>query len=96
MLIAHKIELRPTPEQAAYLNQACGARRHCYNQLLAHFSQPGVKWSKAAAYQHYISKRAGRFYVSILVDTEDYNPQAPDQPSVGVDFGIKDLATLSR
>lgn len=193
MLSAHKIELRPTPEQAVYLNQACGARRHCYNHLLDHFSQPGVKWSKAAAYQHYmtvlrvqfpwyaevssrvtrnaiddldaalkgffrrvkngsktpgypqfkkkdindsfalrepakfdvdgrtlrieklptrlamrqplrftgrtkqatISQRAGRFYVSILVDTEDYNPHAPDQPSVGVDFGIKDLATLS-
>ena len=193
MLIAHRIELRPTPEQAVYLNQACGARRHCYNQLLDHFSQPGVKWSKAAAYQHYmtvlriafpwysevssrvtrnaiddldaafkgffrrikngskkpgyprfkkkdvndsfalrepskfavdgrtlrierlktrikmrqplrftgqtkqatISKRAGRFFVSVLVETQDYNPHAPDQPSVGVDFGIKALAVLS-
>ena len=193
MLIAHRIELRPTPEQASYLNQACGARRHCYNQLLDHFSQPGVTWSKAAAYQHYmtvlrvqfpwysevssrvtrnaiddldaafkgfflrvkngskkpgyprfkkkdvndsfalrepskfdvdgrtlrierlktrikmrqplrftgqtkqatISKQAGLFFVSILVETQDYNPHAPDQPSVGVDFGIKDLATLS-
>ncbi|BCU08413.1 RNA-guided endonuclease InsQ/TnpB family protein [Allochromatium tepidum] len=55
MLIAHKIELRPTPEQADYLNQACGARRHCYNHLLEHFSRPGVKWSKAAAYQHYMT-----------------------------------------
>ncbi|SDY15141.1 putative transposase [Allochromatium warmingii] len=42
-----------------------------------------------------ISKQAGRFYVSILVETEDYNPHTPDQPSVGVDFGIKHLATLS-
>jgi putative transposase len=55
MLIANKIELRPTPEQVTYLNQSCGARRHCYNQLLAHFSQPGVKWSKAAAYQYYMA-----------------------------------------
>ncbi|NDG88387.1 MAG: transposase, partial [Gammaproteobacteria bacterium] len=46
MLLAHKIELRPTPEQADYLNRACGARRHCFNQLLAHFKQDGVKWSK--------------------------------------------------
>ena len=53
MLLAHKIELRPTLEQAAYLNQACGARRHCYNRLLSHFKQEGVKWWKAAAYQHY-------------------------------------------
>lgn len=55
MLLAHQIELRPTPEQADYLNRACGTRRHCYNQLLDHFSQPGVKWSKAAAYQHYMT-----------------------------------------
>lgn len=193
MLLAHKIELRPTPEQAEYLNRACGSRRHCYNQLLAHFSQDGVKWSKAAAYQHYmtvlrvdfpwyaevssrvtrnaiddldaafkhffrrvkagikppgypqfkkkdindsfalrepskfavegrqlrieklpsridmrqelrftgatkqatISKKAGKFSVSILVETEDYNPHAPIEPSVGVDFGVKELAVLS-
>jgi hypothetical protein len=39
MLLAHKIELRPMPEQVTYLKQACGARRHCYNQLLAHSKQ---------------------------------------------------------
>lgn len=192
MLIANKIELRPTPEQADSLNHACGARRHCYNQLLAHFSQDGVKWSKATAYPYYmkvlrvqfpwyaevssrvtrnaiddldnafrhffrrvkngeksgypqfkkkdvndafalreeakfdvegrelrieklktrikmrqplrwtgktkqltISKKAGRYYVSVLLETEDYNPHNPEQASVGVDFGIKELATLS-
>lgn len=193
MLIAHKIELRPDAEQADYLNRACGARRHCYNKLLAHFSQDGVKWSKAAAYQYYmtvlrvqfpwyaevssrvtrnaiddldaaykgffrrvkakakkpgypqfkkkdindsfamrepskfdvegrklrieklktrikmrqplrftgptkqatISKQAGRYFVSVLVDTQDYNPHAPEQASVGVDFGVKSLAVLS-
>ncbi|WP_353573169.1 helix-turn-helix domain-containing protein, partial [Candidatus Albibeggiatoa sp. nov. BB20] len=35
MLLAHKVELRPTKEQAVYLDKACGSRRHCYNQLLA-------------------------------------------------------------
>ncbi len=39
MLLAHKIELRPTPEQKDYLNKACGHRRHCYNQILDYFSQ---------------------------------------------------------
>lgn len=194
MLIAHKIELRPTPEQADYLNRACGARRHCYNQLLAHFGQEGVKWSKAAAYQHYItvirpqfpwynevssrvtrnaiddldsafagffrrvkakakkpgfpkfkkkdvrdsfslrestkfdvegrelrleklkskialrqklrfsgktkqvtvSKRAGKYFASILVETDDYDPKSPQKDVVGVDFGIKSLAVLSN
>ena len=50
-LLAHKIELRPTPEQADYLARACGSRRHCFNQLLAHFKQDGVKWSKKTAYE---------------------------------------------
>ncbi|BBL77420.1 RNA-guided endonuclease InsQ/TnpB family protein [Methylomagnum ishizawai] len=192
MLLAHKIELRPTPEQAEYLDRACGSRRHCYNQLLAHFKQTGAKWSKWAAYQFYIgelrvrfpwyaevsarvtrnaiddldnafrnffrrvkagekpgfpvfkkkgvhdsfalresakfdvegrelrieklptrikmrqrprftgptkqvtiSKRAGKFYAAILVDTQDYDPKAPDGDIVGVDFGVKSLAVLS-
>ena len=53
MLLTHKVELRPTPEQAEYLDRACGSRRHAFNQLLAHFSQDGVKWSKKAAHEHY-------------------------------------------
>lgn len=55
MLLAHKIELRPTPEQAIYLDKACGSKRHCFNQLLAHFSKPENKWSKSLAYQYYIN-----------------------------------------
>lgn len=203
MLLAHKIELRPTAEQAEYFARACGSRRHCYNQLLAHFQQPGVKWSKAAGYQHFIgvirpafpwynevssrvtrnaiddldnaykhfwrrvnekkpvnpkaktfrerfgyptfkkrgkgesfalrestkfdvvgrtvrlerlpgrvamrqplrftgktkqvtvSRQAGKFYAAVLVDTDDYNPHAPEGEAVGVDFGVKSLAVLS-
>lgn len=196
MLLAHKIELRPkNQEQVNYLNQACGARRHCRNQLLDHFSKPENKWSKKAAHQYYIkelrtqfpwygevssritrnavddldnafkhffrrvkegqrgkkvgfpqflkkgksdsfalrepskfsingrllrierlkslipmaqkvrlkgtykqiniSKRANKFYVSVLIDTQDYKIPAQTHELVGVDFGIKDLATLS-
>ena len=192
MLLAHKVELRPTPEQAVYLDRACGSRRHAFNQLLAHFSQDGVKWSKKAAHEHYrklriefpwyaevsqritrnavddldnafahffrrvkkgekpgyprfkkralhdsfalrekpkfdvegrtlrieklktrikmrealrftgtpcqvtISKRAGKYFASILVETQDYDPKHQAQESVGVDFGIKDLAVCSN
>lgn len=192
MLLAHKIELRPTPQQAEYLDRACGSCRHAFNQLLAHFNQDGVKWSKKAAARKYkelriqfpwyaevsqrvtrntiddlhnafthffrrlkkgeksgyprfkkrgvhdsfalrekpkfnvdgrtlrieklntrikmreelrftgtpcqvtISKRAGKYFASILVDTLDYNPKAPANESVGVDFGIKDLAICSN
>lgn len=192
MLLAHKVELRPTAQQADYLARACGSRRHCYNRLLDHFSQPGVKWSKGAAYQHFIkvirpaypwynevssrvtrnaiddldnayqhffrrvklgqkpgypqrkkkgrndsfalreaekfdmqgrtlrierlkeriktrqplrftgktkqvtiSQQAGKFYASVLVETDDYNPHAPERGAVGVDFGVKSLAVLS-
>ena len=30
MLLAHKIELRPTQQQADYLDRACGSRRHAF------------------------------------------------------------------
>ena len=192
MLLAHKIELRPTKEQAEYLDRACGSRRHAFNQLLAHFNQEGIKWSKKAAIEKYkelrlefpwyaevsqrvtrntiddldnafthffrrvkkgekpgypkfkkrglndsfalrekpkfdvdgrtirieklktriklreqlrftgtpcqvtISKRAGKYFASILVDTQDYDSKHQEHESVGVDFGIKDLATCSN
>ena len=54
MLLAHKVQLWPTDEQADHFSRACGSSRHAYNQLLAHFSQDGVKWSKKAAYRHFI------------------------------------------
>ena len=191
MLLAHKIELRPTQQQADYLDRACGSRRHAFNQLLAHFNQDGVKWSKKVANEKYkelrlefpwyaevsqrvtrntvddlhnafshffrrvkngekagypkfkkrglhdsfslrekpkfdvdgrtlrieklktrikmrqelrftgtpcqvtISKRAGKYFASILIDTQDYDTKHPERESVGVDFGIKDLATCS-
>ncbi len=200
MLIAHKIELRPTQFQAEYLNKCIGHSRSVYNNLLRHFSQDGVKWSKKEArvkfmelratecpyydeisadflresinnldnaYRHFfrrvkngegrvgyptkrklgvhdvcalrdkkkfsvsddglrfekfnklksqapiklreklrftgtvkqmnISKRAGKYFCSFLVDTEDYDPKDYNrQSSVGVDFGIKNLATCSN
>ncbi len=49
MLLAHKIEIRPTKEQESFLFQSVGVRRFTYNQLLAHFSQEGVKYSLKAA-----------------------------------------------
>ena len=50
MFLSHKIELRPTPMQETFLLRSVGVRRFTYNQLLAHFSKEGVKYSKAAAY----------------------------------------------
>jgi putative transposase len=42
-----------------------------------------------------ISQRAGKFYASVLVETEDYNPHAPKPGAVGVDFGVHSLAVMS-
>ena len=57
MLLAHRIECYPTAEQADYLDRACGSRRHCFNQLLAHFKWDSVKWSKKAAVAVYKNLR---------------------------------------
>jgi Helix-turn-helix domain len=38
MLLAHKVRLYPTAEQAEYL----GSRRFAYNALLARFKESGV------------------------------------------------------
>ncbi len=44
-----------------------------------------------------ISKRAGKYFASFLIETDEYDPKDVNrQPSVGVDVGIKSLATLSH
>jgi len=44
-----------------------------------------------------ISKRAGKYFASFLIDTEYYQTDYPErQASVGVDMGIKELAVLSN
>lgn len=57
MLLAHKVELRPSKEQEQYLLQLCGASRHLWNQLLHHFSGDDVKWSKKSAREKMYSLR---------------------------------------
>ena len=58
MLLAHKIELRPTEEQKEYLNKACGTARHCYNQLVERFSKKENPFSLQAANAFYREVRA--------------------------------------
>jgi putative transposase len=42
-----------------------------------------------------VSCEAGRWFVSVLVDTEDKQPVSHPEPVVGVDLGVSALATLS-
>ena len=52
MLLAHKVELRPSKEQHEKLLQWVGTTRHCFNSLLGNFYKEGVKFSKKAAREH--------------------------------------------
>lgn len=57
MLLAHKIEIRPTPEQEQFFEQACGSSRHLWNNMVAHFSDKQNKFSKKAAREFYYNSR---------------------------------------
>ena len=53
MLLAHKVELRPTPEQATWLLKCIGARRYTYNALLEQRRFACVLISSALAREHF-------------------------------------------
>lgn len=57
MLLAHKIEIRPTPEQEQFFENACGSSRHLWNNMVAHFSNKENKFSKKAAREFYYNSR---------------------------------------
>lgn len=42
-----------------------------------------------------ISMKAGRYYVSVLMDVQEPPPGAPKNPGIGIDLGIKALAVVS-
>ena len=42
-----------------------------------------------------VSKEAGRYYVSVLVETEDQTILPPSGEGIGIDLGIKDFAIVS-
>lgn len=42
-----------------------------------------------------VSIRAGRYFVSVLVEMPDVEPNEPQSSGVGIDLGIKEFATLS-
>src|SRR2546425_9755403 len=78
---AHLIRLNPTKEQEVYFRKACGVARHAYNWALARMSAV-------------ISYRAGWWFVSLSVEVKHEVP-THSGGTVGIDLGIKTLATLS-
>ena len=65
MLLAHKVELRPSKEQHEKLLQWVGTTRHCFNNLLGNFSKDGVKFSKKNAREY--------LYNTLRVENEWYS-----------------------
>jgi len=43
-----------------------------------------------------VSIRAGRYFVSVLVEVPDAVPQKPQTGGIGIDLGIKEFATVSN
>lgn len=65
MLLAHKIQLRPSKGQEEKLFQWVGTTRHCFNNLLGNFSKEGVKFSKKSAREY--------LYSTLRVENEWYS-----------------------
>jgi len=65
MLLAHKVELRPSKEQHEKLLQWVGTTRHCYNSLLGNFSKERIKFSKKTAREY--------LYNTLRVENEWYS-----------------------
>lgn len=42
-----------------------------------------------------VSKKAGRYYVSVLAEVPDPEPGKPQNEGIGIDLGIKDFAVVS-
>lgn len=43
-----------------------------------------------------VSIRAGRYFVSVLAEVPDFEPQEPQTDGIGIDLGIKAFATVSN
>ncbi|MDE5834138.1 MAG: transposase, partial [Ruminococcus sp.] len=65
---------------------------------------PKVKWVKAKIHRIFSGKiksatvsqtPSGKYYVSVLVETENYSMLPPTDKKIGIDLGIKDLCITS-
>lgn len=67
MLLAHKVELRPSKDQHNKLIQWVGIVRHCYNNMIEYFSKENVKFSKKSAreYLYNVLRKENEWYSDI-------------------------------
>lgn len=78
----------PTASDPYGLNLPCIGRVHCMENV--------YKRVDGARLVHVsVSRRAGRWYASLTVEREPTAKPAPKGGAVGIDLGVKNLATLS-
>lgn len=59
------------------------------------FKEKGYLPTKAEIRSGTISFKAGRYYVSLLVEEPDKNSEQPRGKGIGIDLGVKELAVMS-
>src|SRR3989442_297619 len=91
----YKTELDPKVKQHILLCQCAGTARFAYNYGLAPKQQRYIPTSGVKVLSATVSERAGRWYISVLVEAQvPPMVKASGQP-IGVDLGISSLAVCS-
>ena len=78
----------PKPSDPSGLKLPRIGRVHCMENVYKHLA--GARLIRIT-----VSRRAGHWYASLTVEREPITTQAPKRGAVGVDLGVKNLATLS-
>lgn len=102
MLRVHKIRLQPTAEQGSYFARACGGV-HAVQVSTKYVKLPRCGWVRMREELRFdgqiksatVSRQADGWYVALLVETEQRLQAKHDLGVVGVDLGVRKLATLS-
>ena len=58
--------------------------------------EKGYLPTKAKIRSGTVSYKAGRYYVSVLVEMPEIKSESPQGEGIGIDLGVKDLATMSN
>ena len=97
LIKSYKTEINPTPEQKTKINKTIGTCRYMYNFYIAHNKELSDKGEKFLPLikSGFVSKKANRYYVSVLVDIPESIVDNNLDKGIGIDLGIKDLAVVS-
>jgi len=103
--ISHKIELKPNNFQKTYFAKASGISRFTWNWALGNWNEKykngekplGMSLKKEFnSLNATVSRMADKWFISFGVEASLSYLPCKNQASVGIDLGIKTLATLSN